>query len=107
MSLDSSRHIELIDGAFIPLSPPSKFHVQVVRNLQVLLDRQCPAELRADSEKIVRINDDNGPRADVLVVTASAHDDQERAWYHGSDVKLAVEVVSPFPIDLDLGELVQ
>jgi Uma2 family endonuclease len=96
LPLDSSQHIELIDGAFIPMSPPSKFHVQVTRNLQALLDRQCPAGLRADSEKTVRINDDNGPQADVLVVTASAHDDQERtAWYDGSEVILAVEVVSP------------
>lgn len=96
LSLDGSQHIELIDGAFIPMSPPSKFHVQVVRNLQALLDRQCPAELRADSEKTVRINGDNGPQADVLVVTASAHDDQERAaWYDGSDVVLAAEVESP------------
>lgn len=96
LSLDSSQHIELIDGAFIPMSPPSKFHAQVIRNLQALLDRQCPAGLRADSEKTVRINDDNGPQADVLVVTASARDDQERAaWYGGSDVILVVEVVSP------------
>ena len=96
LSLDGSQHIELIDGAFIPMSPPSKFHVQVVRNLQAVLDRQCPAELRADSEKTVRIDDDNGPQADVLVVTAGAHDDQERAaWYDGSDVVLAAEVESP------------
>jgi len=96
LSLGSSQHIELIDGAFIPMSPPSKFHVQVVRNLQALLDRQCPAGLRADSEKIVRIDDDNGPQADVLVVTASAHYGQEQAeWYDGSDVILAAEVVSP------------
>jgi len=96
LTLDSSQHIELIDGAFIPMSPPSKFHVQVISNLQARLDRQCPAGLRADSEKTVRIDDDNGPQADVLVVTASAHDHQERAgWYDGSDVILAAEVVSP------------
>ena len=96
LSLGSSQHIELIDGAFIPMSPPSKFHAQIIRNLQALLDRQCPAGLRADSEKIVRIDDDNGPQADVLVVTASAYEDPKRAtWYHGSDVILAAEVVSP------------
>ncbi len=96
LSLDSSQHIELIDGAFIPMSPPSKFHVQVIRNLQAVLDRQCPAGLRADSEKTVRIDDDNGPQADVLVVAASTHDEQEPAgWYDGSDVILAVEVESP------------
>jgi len=96
LPLDGSPHIELIDGAFIPMSPPSKLHVQVIRNLQAQLDRQCPAGLRADSEAIIRIDDDNGPEADVLVVTASAHDDQERAgWYDGSDVLVAVEVVSP------------
>jgi Uma2 family endonuclease len=44
----------------------------------------------------VRVDDDNGPEPDVLVVTASAYDDQERAtWYDGSDVVLAVEVVCP------------
>jgi Uma2 family endonuclease len=96
LSLDSSQHIELIDGAFIPMSPPSKFHVQVIRNLQAVLDRQCPAGLRADSEKTVRIDDDNGPQADVLVVPAGTHDEQEPAgWYDGSDVILAVEVESP------------
>jgi Uma2 family endonuclease len=96
LSPDSSQHIELIDGAFIPMSPPSKFHAQVIRNLQAQLDHQCPAGLRADSEAIVRVDDDNGPEADVLVVTAGARDDQERAaWYDGSDVILAVEVVAP------------
>jgi len=96
LPLGGSQHIELIDGAFVPMSPPSKFHAQVIRNLQAQFDRQCPAYLRADSESIVRIDDDNGPEADVLVVTASAHDDPERAaWYAGSDVILAVEVVSP------------
>ena len=51
---------------------------------------------RADSEKIVRIDDDNGPQADVLVVTASAYEDPKRApWYDGSDVILAAEVESP------------
>jgi Uma2 family endonuclease len=96
LPVDSSRHIELIDGALIPMSPQSKFHVRVIRNLQAQLDRQSPAHLRADSEMTVRIDDYNGPEPDVLVVTASAYDDQERAtWYEGSDVILAVEVVSP------------
>jgi Uma2 family endonuclease len=96
LTLDGSQHIELIDGAFIPMSPPSKFHSQVVRNLQARLDRLCPAGLRADSEKTVRIDDDSGPQADVLVVAASAYEDQKRAtWYDGSDVILAAEVVSP------------
>jgi Uma2 family endonuclease len=96
LPLDTARHIELIDGALIPMSPQSKFHVRVIRNLQAQLDRQSPAHLRADSEMTVRIDDDNGPEPDVLVVTASAYDDQEQAtWYDGSDVILAVEVVSP------------
>lgn len=96
LTLDGSQHIELIDGAFIPMSPPSKFHAQVVRNLQARLDRLCPAGLRADSEKTVRIDDDSGPQADVLVVAASAYEDQKRAtWYEGSDVILAAEVESP------------
>jgi Uma2 family endonuclease len=93
---DSARHVELIDGALIPMSPPSKFHVRVIRNLQAELDRQSPGHLRADSEMTVRIDDDNGPEADVLVVTAVAYHDQERpTWYEGADVILAVEVVSP------------
>jgi Uma2 family endonuclease len=96
LPLDSARHIELIDGALIPMSPPSKFHVRVIRNLQAQLDRQAPAHLRADSEMTVRVDDYNGPEPDVLVVTASAYDDHDRAtWYDGSDVILAVEVVSP------------
>ena len=96
LPLDDTQPIELIDGAFVPMSPPSKFHAQAVRNLQARLDHLCPAGFRADSEKIVRIDDDNGPQADVLVVTASAYEDPKRAtWYHGSDVILAAEVVSP------------
>jgi Uma2 family endonuclease len=96
LPVDISRHIELIDGALIPMSPQSKFHVRVIRNLQAQLDSQAPAHLRADSEMTVRVDGDNGPEPDVLVVTASAYDDQERAtWYDGSDVILAVEVVSP------------
>jgi hypothetical protein len=71
LPVDVSRHIELIDGALIPMSPQS-------------------------SEMTVRVDGDNGPEPDVLVVTASAYEDQERAtWYDGPDVILAVEVVSP------------
>jgi len=96
LPLDDAQRIELIDGTLIPMSPPSKFHVQVVRNLQAQFGQRCPADLRADSEKIDRVDDDNGPEADVLVVKASAYDDPQRAgWYDGSDVLLAVDVVSP------------
>jgi len=96
LPVDRSQHVELIDGALVPMSPQSKFHVRVIRNLQAGLDRQAPAGLRADSEITVRVDDNNGLEPDVLVVTASAYDDNERAtWYDGSDVILAVEVVSP------------
>jgi Uma2 family endonuclease len=102
LPVDGSQRIELIDGALIPMSPQSKFHVRVIRNLQAHLDRQAPPHLRADSEMTVRIDDDNGPEPDVLVVTASAYEDQERAtWYEGSDVLLAVEVVSPSSVVRD------
>jgi Uma2 family endonuclease len=96
LPLDGSQHIELIDEALIPMSPPSKFHARVIRTLQAQLDDQCPTGLRVDSEKIVRIDDDNGPVTDVLVVATRPHSAPQRAaWYDGSDVILAVEVVSP------------
>lgn len=96
LPLDGSQPIELIDQALIPMSPAAKFHAQVIRNLQARLEEQCPAGLRVDSEKIVRIDDDNGPVTDVLVLKASPHNAPQRAaWYDGSDVILAVEVVSP------------
>jgi len=105
LPLDGSQHIELIDGAFIPMSAASKFHVQVIRNLQALLDRLCPESLRADSETVVRI-DDNGPHDSPVIYTseldaASVAYEVTGIFHHR--LKLSV----PFPIDLDLGELTQ
>jgi hypothetical protein len=65
---DGVRHIGLIGGALIPMSPQSKFHVRVTRNLQAELDRQSPPGLRADSEMTVHVDDNNGPEAAGNVV---------------------------------------
>lgn len=92
--LDALKHIELIDGELIVMSPQTEFHRRVVERLRDELQRQAPPELTATREMDVLLGTRQRPCPDVSVVTATAAADLDRTYYHPEDVTLVVEVVS-------------
>jgi Uma2 family endonuclease len=96
------KHTQLIDGSLVFVSPQQIWHRKVVSLLEQELERQAPAELRADREMALRLTPHQAPEPDVLVVAAEAQDrDGSAAYYEPDDVLLAVEVVSPDSVERD------
>jgi Uma2 family endonuclease len=90
------KHTQLIDGSLVFVSPQQIWHRKVISLLEQELERQAPAEFRADREMALRLAPRQAPEPDVLVVTAEAQDrDGSATYYEPNDVALAVEVVSP------------
>lgn len=90
------RHTELIDGSLVFISPRQGWHSRVMTLLTTELDRQAPADLRADREMAVRLGERQVLEPDVAVVTATAYDrSYSSTYYFPEDVVLAVEAVSP------------
>lgn len=87
-------HTELIDGSLVLVSPQSKFHALVLRVLEQGLARSAPASLRVRREMTTTLATRQRPEPDLLVVNADADLDMGQTSYAGSDVVLAVEVVS-------------
>ena len=98
---DFFKHVELIDGALVFMSPQRRFHERVSNALRGLLNAQGPADLAAVTQMDVKIGKRMRPCPDVLVVTAAAADDQDRTYYVPDEVRLVVEVVSPESEDRD------
>ncbi|MBR7676454.1 Uma2 family endonuclease [Streptomyces daliensis] len=95
-------HTELIDGSLVFVSPQEKWHSRVINLLVGELDRQAPAELRADREMAVRLGKRQVPEPDVVVVTGEAYvRDEPSTYYFPEDVVIAVEAVSPDSEDRD------
>ncbi|WP_158842094.1 Uma2 family endonuclease [Saccharothrix deserti] len=92
--LDVLKHIELIDGELIVMSPQTEFHRRVVQRLCDELDRQAPEPLTATREMDVVLAPRQRPCPDVSVVTKAAAADLDRTYYEPADVVLVVEVVS-------------
>ncbi|MBB4681382.1 Uma2 family endonuclease [Crossiella cryophila] len=92
--LDALKHVELVDGELIVMSPQTEFHRRVVERLRNELERQAPPELTATREMDVVLGSRQRPCPDVSVVTAAAADDLARTFYLPEDVLLVVEVVS-------------
>ncbi|GAA2089026.1 hypothetical protein GCM10009801_53060 [Streptomyces albiaxialis] len=95
-------HTELIDGALVFAARRGRWHSRVINRLLGELDRQAPAELRADREMTVKLGKRQAPEPDVLVVTAEAYAREDPStYYFPEDVVLAVEAVSPDSEDRD------
>jgi Uma2 family endonuclease len=92
--LDALKHIELIDGELIVMSPQTEFHRRVVQRLCDELARQAPDEFAATREMDVVLGERQRPCPDVSVVSAGAATDLDRTYYTPADVLLVVEVVS-------------
>jgi Uma2 family endonuclease len=93
-ALDALKHIELIDGELIIMSPQTRFHMLVVDGLTFELRQQSPEGLTAAREMDIVLGERQRPCPDVSVVTKAAGADLDRTYYLPDDVTMVVEVVS-------------
>jgi Uma2 family endonuclease len=98
---DFFKHVELIDGALVFMSPQRRFHERVINAFRALLNAQGPADLVAVTQMDVKLGKRMRPCLDVVVVTEAAANDQDRTYYLPDEVRLVVEVVSPESEDRD------
>lgn len=98
---DFFKHVELIDGALVFMSPQKRFHERVLFGLRVALNSQAPEHVAAVLQMDVKLGHRMRPCPDVVVVDVKAADDDERTFYTPGEVHLAVEVVSPESEDRD------
>jgi Uma2 family endonuclease len=92
---DFFKHVELIDGALVFMSPQKRFHERVIRGLTNSLNSQVPDHLTALMQMDVKLGLRMRPCPDVLVIDVAAADDDDRTCYTPEEVQLVVEVVSP------------
>ena len=98
---DFFKHVELIDGALVFMSPQRRFHQRVIRHLTQELDAQAPEPLAAVDQMDVKLGNRVRPCPDVLVIEAGAAADMSRTYYTPDEVALVVEVVSADSEDRD------
>jgi Uma2 family endonuclease len=98
---DFFKHVELIDGALVFMSPQKRFHQSAIRYLTNELDAQAPEALTAVDQMDVKLGHRLRPCPDVLVIDATVAKDMGRIFYTPDEVTLVVEVVSPDSEDRD------
>lgn len=98
---DFFKHVELIDGALVFMSPQKRFHERILFGLRVALNAQIPEHVTAVMEMDVKLGHRMRPCPDVVVIDTVAADDDERTFYTPAEVHLVVEVVSPESEDRD------
>lgn len=88
---DAPKHVELIDGSLILMSPQTAFHMWVLR----LLERRLtpPEHLAVAREMTVTLGLRQRPEPDILLVERSAVHDSVTS-FKPEDVHLVIEVVS-------------
>ena len=91
---DLGHHVELISGGLVVSARPVHWHTTVMLNLWRTLADQAPDEFRVSCEQGVEVDDGTRPEPDVLVIRSEAAD-PDASTFAGSDVALAVEIVSP------------
>jgi len=89
---DAPKHVELIDGSLILMSPQTAFHMWVLR----LLERRLtpPEHLVVAREMTVTLGLRQRPEPDILLVKRSALLDDSVTSFKPEDVHLVIEVVS-------------
>lgn len=87
-------HTELIDGSLVFMSPQSIFHEMAIDVLKPQLKAQSTDEFRVFREMTLKLDGQNGPEPDVLVVHAESVTGLDQTRFDPADVALAVEVVS-------------
>ncbi|MFB9674467.1 Uma2 family endonuclease [Streptosporangium vulgare] len=93
------RHVELIDGSLIMMSPQTAFHMLMLR----LLERGItpPDGLAVVREMTVTLGMRQRPEPDIMVVASSALTSLRTTSFKPEDVHLVVEVVSPESLERD------
>ncbi|GAA3173475.1 Uma2 family endonuclease [Nonomuraea roseoviolacea subsp. carminata] len=91
---DLPAHTELIDGSLVFVSPQRDFHTSMLFLLHSELRGAAPANYRVRREMSVTLGPDQRPEPDLIVIP-SAVTQLNATYYHGRDVILAVEVMSP------------
>lgn len=92
---DFFKHVELIDGALVFMSPQKRFHERMLFGLRVALNAQAPDDFQTVNEMDVKLGHRMRPCPDVLLIDAAAAEDDERTCYLPDEVHLVIEVVSP------------
>ncbi|MFI6510653.1 Uma2 family endonuclease [Streptosporangium sp. NPDC050855] len=99
---DAPRHLELIDGSLIMMSPQTAFHMFVIN---LMIDRQRgirpPDHLAVVREMTVTLGIRQRPEPDIMVVSRSALTNLRTTSFRPEDVHLVVEVVSPESLERD------
>ena len=96
-------HTELIDGSLVLVGPQRAFHALVTEVLVMGLRQTVPEALRVRREMSIVLDRRQCPEPDVTVIDARAEQGRGQTSYQGSDVLLAVEVVSPESRERDRG----
>ncbi|MGW4473934.1 Uma2 family endonuclease [Nonomuraea sp. NPDC004354] len=92
---DLFKHVELVDGALLLMSPQRRFHDLVIRRLAAALEGQAPLDRGIAAQMDVTIAPRQRPCPDLVVIDASVAADLDRTAYTPREVHLVVEVVSP------------
>ncbi|MEV7007586.1 Uma2 family endonuclease [Streptosporangium sp. NPDC051022] len=96
---DAPRHVELIDGSLVMMSPQTAFHMFVLRRFEQQL--LPPAHLAVVREMTVTLGLRQRPEPDIMLVNSSALVNMKTTSFKPEDVHLAVEVVSAESLDRD------
>jgi Uma2 family endonuclease len=96
---DAPRHVELIDGALILMSPQTSFHMLMLGRLENGI--RPPEGLYVAREMSVRLGTRQRPEPDIMVVTSPPESNLARTYYEPHEVRLVAEVASPEPEDRD------
>jgi Uma2 family endonuclease len=95
---DAPRHVELIDGSLIMMSPQTGFHMLTLRMFEQSL--HPPQELMVVREMTVTLGLRQRPEPDILLVKQSAFSTKVTS-FKPDDVHLVVEVVSDESMERD------
>ncbi|WP_310742064.1 Uma2 family endonuclease [Microbispora sp. H13382] len=98
---DFFKHVELIDGALVFMSPQRRFHERLIRGLTERLDAEAPTHLAAVQQMDVKLGERTRPCSDVMVIDAEAAADNARTFYRAREVHLVIEIVSPESVERD------
>ncbi|MFI6731963.1 Uma2 family endonuclease [Nonomuraea sp. NPDC050451] len=95
---DAPRHVELIDGSLIMMSPQTAFHLYAIRLFENFLNP--PEHLEVIREMTVTLGLRQRPEPDILVVKKSAIS-AKTTTFKPEDVHLVAEVVSDESMERD------
>ncbi len=93
---DLPPHTELIDGNLVLVSPQKRFHLRMLRSLELQMLEQLPQGLALERELTVVMDDERQrPEPDLVIVHSDDPDDMDITRVSADEVRLAVEVMSP------------